>query len=148
MADTTQDPTNTQSTESQAEVLLNLESMIKRHVSRIDVIKEEAKKHSELLANTFANDQTYKLHEEKAKEAAKLKSKTKSEIMKRTEVATIAEKVKDLKSEQKELEGALSDYLREYARMSGTNEIEGEDGEVREIVYVAKLKKKPSKKFQ
>ena len=36
----------------------------------------------------------------------------------------------------------LSDYLREYQRLSGSNEIEGEDGELREIVYTAKLVKK------
>jgi hypothetical protein len=45
----------------------------------------------------------------------------------------------------KELDTALSDYLREYMRMSGTNEIETEDGDVREIVYVAKLIKKASR---
>ena len=47
-----------------------------------------------------------------------------------------------MKSEQSELKTGLSDYLREYQRLSGSNEIEGEDGEVREIVYVAKLVKK------
>ena len=41
-----------------------------------------------------------------------------------------------------ELNEGLSDYLREYQRLSGSNEIEGEDGELRTIVYVAKLVRK------
>jgi len=45
----------------------------------------------------------------------------------------------------KDLQNALSDYLREYQRLSGSNEIEGDDGEVREIVYVAKLVKRTSR---
>ena len=134
-------------TQNQAEVLLNLESLIKNHIGRIDALKIEAKKHGEMLTSTFANDQTFKLHEDKAKEALKIKAKTKAEIMKRREVATIAEKVKDVRGELKDLESALSDYLREYARISGTNEIEGEDGEIREIVYVAKLVKKSKRKM-
>ena len=52
------------------------------------------------------------------------------------------EKVKDMTQENKDLSVAQSEYLREYARLSGTTEIEGEDGEVREIIYVAKLVKK------
>ncbi len=51
-------------------------------------------------------------------------------------------KVRNLRSEIKELKGALSDYLQEYARLSGVNEIEDENGEVREIKYDAKLIKK------
>ena len=138
-------PTQTKAAGSDLEVLQNLESMIKTHISRIDHLKNESKKHADLLKNTFINDTTYKLHEDRAKEAARVKSKTRSEILKRQEVATIAQKVKDFKSELKELEGALSDYLREYARLSGTNEIETEDGEIHEIIYIAKLVKKSSR---
>ena len=65
--------------------------------------------------------------------------------MKRPDVAALAGKLKSLKSEKKELQEGLSDYLREYQRLSGSNEIEGEDGEIRQIVYVAKLVKKSSK---
>lgn len=62
--------------------------------------------------------------------------------------AGLNEKVKDLSGEVKELGGALSDYLREYQRMSGVNEIESEDGEVHEIVYTARLVKKSNGKYR
>ncbi len=135
----------TADTTSQAAIIINLEQMIKNHVSSIDRISEEAKKHKEMLDDIFENDETYRAHSEAAKEAAKIKSATRAEIMKQPQVFELAEKVKSLRSEVKELKAALSDYLQEFRRMSGANEIEGEDGEVREIVYNAKLVKRNSK---
>ena len=113
--------------QSQASVLINLEQLIKSHISGVDRLKEEVTKHKGMLDDILANDQTYKEHTERAKEASKIKAATRAQIMKQPQVAELAEKVKSLK---------------EYQRMSGVNEIEGEDGEVREIVYVAKLIKK------
>lgn len=126
------------------EILINMESMIKNHIASIDKLSEEAKKLKEMLDDIFANDPVYQEHLEKAKEATKLKTATKQQILKQPQAADLNLKIKTLKSEIKENQGALSDYLQEYQRMSGVNEIEGEDGEVREIVYTAKLIKKSS----
>lgn len=125
-----------------AVVLQNLESMIKSHISRIDKIKEENKKFKEMLDSIFENDSVYKDHAEKAKEAAKVKSQTKQQILKQPQAADLNDKIKGSRGELKELQTALSDYLKEFQRMSGVNEIEDEDGTVREIVYVAKLVKR------
>lgn len=127
------------------EILVNMESLIKNHVSQIDKLIEETKKLKEMLDDIFENDPTFNEHSEKAKEAAKLKQKTKAEILKRPQAHDLNEKIKSLKSQIKENQSSLSDYLQEYARLSGVNEIEGEDGEVREIVYTAKLIKKAFK---
>jgi len=105
--------------ETPAEMLVNLESTIKEHIASVDKSKTELKKLKEMLADTYKNDPTYVEHDKLVKEATKVRSKTKSEL--------------------------LSDYLREYMRLSGANEIEGDDGEVRDIVYVAKLVKRHSK---
>lgn len=127
-----------------SEILINMESLIKGHISTIDKLTEEARKLKDMLDDIFANDPTYQEHDKKAKEAAKVKSGTKQQILKQPQAADLDKKLKELKSELKENQGSLSDYLQEYARMSGVNEIEGEDGEVREIVYSAKLIKKSS----
>ncbi len=124
------------------EIIVNMESMIKSHISEIDKLNTELKKHKEMLDDIFKNDKTFQDHLEKAKEASKIKQNTKKQILKRPEAADLDNKVKSFKSQVKETQEALSDYLQEYARMSGVNEIEGDDGEVREIVYVAKLVKK------
>lgn len=132
-------------TPNQANVIIELENMVKSHLSSIDKIESEYSKHKGMLEDIFNNDPTFKTHAENAKEANRIKSKTKSEIMKQPQVADLAEKVKGMKQEMNELQSALSDYLREYQKMSGVNEIEGEDGEVREIIYVAKLVRKSFK---
>lgn len=130
---------------TQAAILVNLEGLIKSHIASIDKLNEDAKKHKEMLDDVFENDETFRLHSEQAKEAARIKSATRAQIMKQPSVYEMAEKVKSMKSEIKELKAALSDYLQEYRRMSGLTEIEGEDGEPREIVFTAKLIKRNSK---
>lgn len=128
-----------------AVLLTKIEEMIKTHLAQIDSLQEEITKHRDMANDIFENDETYKEHDKLAKEAARIKSNTKKEITKRPDVADLDNKLKSLKSEQKELKEGLSDYLREYQRLSGSSEIEGEDGEVREIVFVAKLVKRSSK---
>lgn len=131
--------------ESQTDVLLNLENLVKSHIAGIDSRRKQLKEQRQMLDDIFTNDPTYNLHSEKAKEAARVKSQTKQQLLKQPNVAAIDEKIKALTTEIKEMDTALSDYLSEYQRMSGSNEIEGEDGEVREIVFIAKLVKRPAK---
>ena len=128
--------------ENDAVLLLRIEEIIKTHMSQIDTLQEDITKRKDMLNDIFTNDETYQEHDKIAKEAAKVRTGTKQQIMKRPDAADLSNQLKSLKSEQKELKEGLSDYLREYQRLSGSNEIEGEDGELREIVYTAKLVKK------
>lgn len=128
--------------DNDAALLLKIEEMIKTHISQIDTLDEEVRKHKEMLDDIFGNDETFQAHDKAAKEATRIKTATKQQIMKRPDVADLSEKLKSFKSQKAELNEGLSDYLREYQRLSGSNEIEGEDGEMREIVYTAKLVKK------
>jgi hypothetical protein len=137
---TAQTPAN-----SKAMMVLEMENMIRSHLSSIDRLQIEAEKHQGLLDGIFDNDPIFKKHSDDAKEAARIKSATKQQILKQPQAAELFEKVKSTKSEVKELKSALSDYLREYQRMSGLTEIEDDEGEVREIVYEAKLVKKQFK---
>jgi hypothetical protein len=139
-------PTNpSTNTDNGAPVLLELETTIKNHISTIDKNKTELKKQREMLESALLNDETYRIHSEDAKKTAKTKALTKYQILQLPVNKVLADKVKDLTAQTRELNSALSDYLREYMRMSGTNEIETDEGEVREIIYVAKLVKKASR---
>ena len=131
-----------QEKEDQAKLVLNLENMIKNNNSQVAKLSGELTEARQMLKDSFENDTTYREHADAAKEANKIKAATKAQIMKQPQVAELAAKVKTLTSEVKELKEALSDYLGEFNRLSGINEIEGEDGELMEIVYVAKLVKK------
>ncbi len=137
-----QPPKDNSESGNDAVLLVRIEEMIKTHITQIDQLGEDASKHKEMIDDIFGNDQTFQEHDKIAKEAVKVRSGTKQQIMKRPDVADLSAKLKDLKTEQKELKEGLSDYLREYQRLSGLNEIEGEDGMLREIVYTAKLVKK------
>ena len=128
-----------------AALLVKIEEMIKTHMAQIDELGVEIKKRKEMLDGILTNDETFQEHDKLAKEAARIKSNTRKEILKRPEAADISNKLKELQAEQKDLKNGFSDYLREYQRLSGSNEIEGEDGKIREIVYTAKLVKKSSR---
>lgn len=131
-------------TSNDAVLLVKIEEMIKTHISQIDKLAEDISKHKDIVDDIFINNETYQQHDKAAKDAAQIKSKTKAEIMKMPSVLDMVNKLKTLKSEKVELSEGLSDYLREYQRLSGSNEIEGEDGQVRQIVYKASLVKKSS----
>lgn len=122
--------------------LLSLEEMIKSALPRLDKLKEDARLKKEMIEDALNNDSTYKEHTEKAKEANKIKNGTKQQLLKQPSLATLVNDVKELREEIKELQASLSDYLSEYGRLSGSNEIQDANGEVREIVYVAKLVKR------
>lgn len=139
---TTQEPLEM----TQAGMVLELEQLIKNHITGISTRREQLKKFKEMVSDAFKNDATYQEVEEAYKKATKVKKEIKSNIMRQPGVVEAAEKVRDLSSEIKELDGALSDYLREYQRLAGVNEIEDNEGNVHEIVYLAKLLKKGSKK--
>ena len=151
MADSKTAQTKTDDTEVTPEdqnvstVITDLESMIKSHITGIDTRKKKLKQLREMIASTLASDSEYKDLEGKAKAAAKEKNARKTEIMHASGNTQIMEQTHDLSTEVKEMDEALSDYLREYQRMTGVNEIETNEGDTREIVYIAKLVKKSSR---
>lgn len=140
-------PAETTSTDSgQATILLDIENLIKNNFTAIDRLSQELRKEREMFADAFANDPVFKEHDEKSKQASKEKSTTRQQITKQPQIAKLADKIRTLSSEIKERKLSLSDYLLEYQRMSGANEIEIGDGTVLEIVHEARLIKKSSKK--
>lgn len=125
-----------------AGVLISLDQLIKSTIDSLDKAREEIKTHRSMLEDVFINDETFRQHAEVAKETAKVKGHTRQEILKRPSVAKLADKVKSLATEIKEKRVALSEYLLEYQRLAGVNEIEGNDGQTREIINEARVVKK------
>lgn len=124
------------------DVIINLEALIKTQTIAIDKTREKLKEQKQMLEDAFQNDPTYIEHEKLAKEAAKVKGKTKSEITKQPAVSILSQKVKDLSLDLKDKQASVSDYLKEYQRLTQVTEIEVEVGDVREIVNVPRLVKK------
>ncbi len=133
-------------TENQATVLLSLEDLIKRHISSIEKLQVESKKHREMFDDAFENSPIYRENSEKAKEAQKVKATTRQEILKQPQMIQLADRIKTMREELRDLKLALSDYLVEFQRLSGLREIQDEQGEFREIINSAKAIKKATKK--
>jgi len=113
-----------------------------RMQTEIDKIEADLANQKEMLDSVLENDSTYKDHAERAKEASRIKTATKKEIFKRPDVSHVVVKLNEIKDDIKNTKEELSQYVQEYARVSGQNYFEAADGSIQEIVYVAKLRKK------
>ena len=127
---------------AQSITLLNVESLINSHDSKLATLQKELSVQKEMLNSILENNEEYVKAANESAKLAKLKTKAKQEALKDSAAITVVEKFKDIQSQMKELKVALSDYLSQYVSLSGTNMIEGTDGVIRQIIYSAKLVKK------
>lgn len=129
-----------------ADDLITITNLIQSYIATIDKSQKELQAHKQMLQDAFLNDPTYREHDQKVKDAVKVRNTTKQQILKQPTLQEQAQKIKEMAESLKESRESLSDYLQEYARISGMREIADLEGEIREIVYVAKLIKGATKK--
>jgi predicted nuclease with TOPRIM domain len=122
--------------------MLDLESLIKRYLKDIGELREDIKEQKQMFDDAFDNDVKFKESDDKAKEINRAKAAVKQIIKRTPAVAELENKINGMKDEMKELQDALSGYVREYQRVSGATQIEGENGEIMEIVHTVKLVKR------
>ena len=94
-----------------------------------------------MIDDLLSNDNQYQTIEQEVKKQTKVKASSRQNVLNSPEAKPVLEKIKDNQQQLKELKIALSDYLSQYVKLSGTNQIEGPDGVVRQIIYTAKLVK-------
>lgn len=122
-----------------AATMLNLEELIKNHIDSIDKLKEELKTTREMFEDSFNNNPTYKEHVDKVKDVQRAKSSVRQQIAKQPSVATLEQKVKDVRFDISEKSKTLSDLLQDYKEQTGATSIETRNGQVLEIVSTSKL---------
>lgn len=127
--------------ENQAQTIINIESLINTASSRIDELSRQLKEQKAMIDDLLLNNSQYQQVEEEAKKQTKLKTSSRQNLLNSPEAKPILEKIKDNQQQLKEFKIALSDYLAQYVKVSGSNQIEGPDGVVRQIIYTAKLVK-------
>ncbi len=125
-----------------AQSLISLESMINRYVGDIEKMKEQLKTQKDMFNDAVQNDAEYAKEETKAKEINRAKNAAKQKITKQPAVASIVERMNTMKDEIKEMQEALSNYLQQFQKIAGTNQLVAENGEIREIVTTHRLIKK------
>lgn len=138
-------PEPLESSNSEAMSLVNIDNLIKNHLQKIENLTEEVKKHTEMLEDILINSEVYAIAHDKAKDATREKSKTKAELLKEAHSAELAAKVRNMKSELREHRDSLGFYVGEYQKLSGANQIEDNNGEIRDIVSTTKLVKRKNR---
>ena len=126
---------------NQALDLMTIENMINAQMVDIAKLKDDMKIVKDSYDDAFRNDSKYKELDDKAKETAKMRNTYKQTLLKDPAVAELSNKLDGFKGEVKDMQEALSDYLREYYRLSGMTQFETKDGEMLQIVNVFKLVK-------
>lgn len=125
--------------------ILAIEEAIKSTIGAIESLTTELSRQKEMLGDSLSNERMLSEEDAKCKAATRKKKEVKAQVMKLPSILILSEKVKEVMAELKEKRTALSDYLREYNRLTGATQIEV-DGEIREIVLAARLVKKKEKK--
>lgn len=133
---------NNNNNNSQVSELLTIEASIKERIVMLEKVKEEMRPQKEMIDSLLNTNPQYVAYLEEVKKANKQKNSLKQMLLKEPQAKACMEKIKELKEQSKELNESLSYYLREFQRLTGANEFEGDDGELRKIVFVAKLVKK------
>ena len=122
--------------------IIDLTAIINRYAADIDKVKGSLKEKNSMFKDSFEGDAKYHEQDMKVKDLNKLKNAEKQRILKTPAVEALTAQMNDLKIEIKDMQDLLSGYLEQYQKVSGTNVIETEDGQIREIVPVFKLVKR------
>ncbi len=125
--------------------MMKLEDTIKRYILDIDKLQEEIKSQKEMYDDTFETDGEYAQQYELLEEAKRKTQAIKDRIMQQSNTVDLSQKIDENKDRLKDMKTALSDYLQEYQKTAETNEIEVQEGDIREIINVTRLVKKNSK---
>ena len=119
--------------------LPSVESSIRSKVQKLEDVKEKIKKLNEMLNSYLENDEEYVEAAKAAKTASSKKSSIKQELMAKPGADDIPNKLLEAREEKKELDEDISNLLTEFQKLSGTNQFEDEKGELKQIVYTARL---------
>lgn len=142
---TTPDNQTTIDNSNPAADLVALEGLVLNYIDKIEKHQEILRNKREMLESNLENDPNYQEAAKLAKESSKKKQEEKSRIIRQPEVEKIYTDVKDGQAQLKSMRESLSNHLQNYGKLSGTNQLEDADGQVREIIYTAKVVKRSNK---
>jgi len=125
--------------------IVELTTLINRYESDMKKMRDNLKIQSGMLRDAVEGDAAYHELDVQSKDLNKKKSEIKQKVMKTPAMEAVVAKIDEFKSELNDAKEMLSGYLEEYQRVSGTNIIEGENGEIKEIIPMYKLVKRGNK---
>jgi len=110
-----------------------IENLIRSTYESIQRIKAERRKKTEMVQSTLLNDAQYRLVNEQHKELGRKKLIEKSRVFSNETTKKLIAETKDMAKELKERKSAMSAYIEEYKKKTGSSSIEMLDG--REFVF-------------
>jgi len=122
--------------------IVELTALINRYESDMKKMRDNLKIQNGMLRDAVEGDAAYHELDVQSKDLNKKKAEIKQKVSRTPAMEAVVAKVEEYKSELKDAHEMLSGYLEEYQRVSGTNIIEGENGEIKEIVPMYKLVKR------
>lgn len=128
----------------QALSIMQIERCVNKQLEDNAKLKNKAREHKMAIDDALQNDSEYRRLDQAVKDANRAKRAYKQRFMADPAIQQQVTAWDGIKSELKDGQIALSDYLREYQRVSGMNQFETSDGQVLEIVSIHKLVRKES----
>lgn len=122
--------------------IVELTTLINRYEADMKKMKDNLKIQSGMLRDAVEGDASYHELDIQSKDLQKKKTEIKQKVTKTPAMEAVLAKVEEYKSEIKDAKEMLSGYLEEYQRVAGTNIIEGENGEIKEIIPQYRLVKR------
>jgi len=122
--------------------IVELTTLINRYEGDMKKMRDNLKIQSGMLRDAVEGDAAYHDLDVQSKDLQKKKNEIKQRVTKTPAMEAVVAKVEEYKSEIKDAKEMLSGYLEEYQRVAGTNIIEGENGEIREIIPQYRLVKR------
>jgi predicted nuclease with TOPRIM domain len=117
------------------------EDRVKQSHIAIRQRKEELKKHNQMYKDIYEQDAEYDQLQQKENEIKREKARVKDRLVQQSSAIDLKQKIEAIRSELKDGQMTLSDYLEEYSRTSNATTIEI-DNEVLSIVKTVKLAKR------
>lgn len=122
--------------------IVELTALINRYESDMKKMRDNLKIQSGMLRDAVEGDAAYHDVDVQSKDIQKKKTEIKQRVMKTPSMEAVVAKIEEYKGEIKDAKEMLSGYLEEYQRVAGTNIIEGENGEIKEIIQQYRLVKR------
>lgn len=122
--------------------IVELTALINRYEGDMKKMRDNLKIQAGMLRDAVEGDAGYHELDTQSKDLQKKKTEIKQKVMKTQAMEAVVAKIEEYKSEIKDAKEMLSGYLEEYQRVAGTNIIEGENGEIKEIVPQYRLVKR------
>lgn len=122
--------------------MIELAAIINRYAGDIDKVKNTLKEKNSMFKDAFENDAEYHEQTLKIKDLTKVRNGAKQRILKQPAMEALTAQINDQKEELKDMQDMLSGYLEQYQKVSGTNIIETDNGQIREIIQVYRLVKR------